>query len=58
LKKNKILKIISEIKYDTGKYLQGLMGPGISEESFKSTKTIYHLKCLAIESSKMFVAFL
>ena len=24
----------------TGKYLQGLMGPAISEGSFKSTKTI------------------
>ena len=40
-------KIIFEITHATGKYLQGLMG---SEGSFKSTKTIYHLTCLAIES--------
>ena len=27
----------------TRKYFQGLMGPAISEGSFKSTKTIHHL---------------
>jgi len=32
----------------TEKYLQGLMGPAISEGSFKLTKTIYHLTCLVI----------
>ena len=36
----------------TGKYLQGFMGPAISEGSFKSTKTIHHLSRLAMESSK------
>ena len=45
------LKIICEIMHATGKYLQGLMGPAISEGSFKSTKTIYHLTTrLAMES--------
>jgi len=43
-------KIISEITHATGKYLQGLMGAAISEGSFKSTKTIHHLTCLAMES--------
>ena len=36
----KILKIICEIMHATGKYSQGLMGPTISAESFKSTKII------------------
>ena len=52
------LKIICEITHVTGKYLQGLMGPAISKGSFKSTKTIYHLTRLAMESSKIFVLFL
>ena len=41
----------------TRKYFQGLMGPAISEGSFKSTKTIYHLTRLAMESLKIFVLF-
>ena len=41
----------------TGKYLQGLMRPVISEGSFKSTKPVYYLTCLAINSSKIFVSF-
>ena len=41
------LKIICEITHATGKYLQGLMGPAISERSFKSTKNIHHLTRLA-----------
>jgi len=48
----------SEIKHATGKNLQGLMGPAISKGSFKSTKIIYHLTPLAMESSKIFVSFL
>ena len=40
------------------KNLQGLMGPAISEGCFKSTKTIYHLTRLAMESSKIFVSVL
>ena len=51
-------KIICEITHATAKYLQGLMGPAISEESFKSTKTIYQLTRLAMENSKIFVSFL
>ena len=42
-------KIICEITHATGKYSQGLMGPAISEGSFKSTKKIY-LSCLDMES--------
>ena len=57
-KKKQNLKIICEITHATGKKLQGLMGPAISEGSFKSTKTIYHLTCLTMESSKIFVLFL
>ena len=34
------------------------MGPAISEGSFKSTKPIYHLTRLAMESLKIFVLFL
>jgi len=56
LKKSK-LKTICEITHATGKYLQGLMGPAISEGSFKSTKTIYDLTRLAMESSKIFILF-
>jgi len=56
-KKQQNLKIICEIKHATRKYLQGLMGPAISKGSFKSTKTIYHLTRLAMESSKTFVSF-
>ena len=41
-----------------GKYLQGLMGPAISERSLKPTQTIDHLTRLAMESSKIFVSFL
>ena len=41
--KKKNLCIICKITHATGKYSQGLMGPAISEESFKSTKTIYYL---------------
>ena len=52
------LKIISEIMHATGKYLQELMGPEISKGGFKSTKTTYHLTCLAMESLKIFVLFL
>jgi len=44
------IKIICEITHATRKYLQGLMGPAISKGSFKSTKTIYYLTCLAMES--------
>jgi len=36
------------------KYSQDLMESAIGEESFKSTKTIYHLTGLAMESSKTF----
>jgi len=57
-KKTRNLKIICEITHATEKYLQGLMGPAISEGSFKSTKTMYHLTRLAMESSKIFVLFL
>ena len=42
----------------TGKYSQGLMVPAISEGSFKSTKTIYHITSLAMESSEMLVLLL
>jgi len=56
-KKKRNLKIICEIMYATGKYLQRLMGPAISKGSFKSTKTIYHLTCLAMESLKIFASF-
>ena len=49
---------LKEIMHATEKYLQGLMGPAISEGSFKSTKTIHHLTRLAMESSKIFVLFL
>ena len=35
------LRIIYEILHATGKYLQGLMGPAISEGNFKSTKTMH-----------------
>ena len=42
----------------TGKYLQGLMGLAISKGSFKSAKTIHHLTCLAMESSKIFASLL
>jgi len=56
--KKRNLKIICEITHATGKYLQGLVGPAISKESFKSTKkTVYHLIRLATESSKIFVSF-
>jgi len=48
------LKIISEITHTTGQYLQGLMGPGISEGSFKLTKSINHITRLAMESLKIF----
>ena len=41
----------------TGKYLQRLMGPAISDGSFKSTKTIYHLTRLAMESLKFLLHF-
>jgi len=44
----------NKITHATG---AGLMGPAISEGSFKSTKTINHLTCLAMESSKIFVSF-
>ena len=37
-KKKRNLKIICEITHSAGKYLQRLMGPAISEGSFKSTK--------------------
>ena len=57
-KKTRNLKIICEITHVTEKYLQGLMEPAISEESFKSTKTMYHLTRLAMESLKIFVLFL
>jgi len=43
LKKKQNLKIISKITHATGKYLQRLMGPGISKESFKSIKTMHYL---------------
>ena len=55
-KKRNILKkkeIICKITHATG----GLMGPAISEGSFKSTKTIYHLSRLAMEGSKILVSF-
>jgi len=52
------LKIICEIMHPSGKHLQGLMGPAISKGSFKSSKTIHHLTCLAMESLKIFVSFL
>jgi len=59
LKKNTPnLEIISETMHATGKYLQGLMGPVISEESFKSTNTMHHLIRLAMESLKIFFSFL
>ena len=45
--------LICEIMHSIGKYLQGLMGPAISKESFKSTKAIYHLTRLAMESLKI-----
>ena len=56
-KKTKFI-IMCEITYATGKYLLGLMGPAMSEGSFKSTKTMYHLTHLAMESSKISVLFL
>jgi len=56
--KNQNIKIICEITHAIGKYLQGLMGPAISKGSFKSTKTIYHLTSLAMESLIIFVLFL
>ena len=52
-----LFKIIFEITHATGKYLQGLMGPAISKGSFKYTKSIYLLTCLATESLKMFILF-
>jgi len=55
LEKKLNLKIICEITHAAGKYL---LGQAISEGSFKSTKTIYHLTRLAMESSKIFVLFL
>jgi len=50
-----IFKMSCEIIRATGKYLEGLMGPAISEGSFKST---HHLIRLAMESSKFFVLLL
>ena len=47
-----------EIMHATGKYLQRLMGPAISKGSLKSTKTVYHLTHLAMETSNIFVLFL
>ena len=41
----------------TGKYSQGLMGQAISEGNSNSTKTIYHLTCLVMESSKSLFCF-
>ena len=58
IEKKRNLKIICEITHSTAKYLQGLMGPAISEESFKSTKTKYHLTRLAMKNSKIFISFL
>ena len=52
-KNRNLIKIICEITHATGKYLQGLMGPAISEGSSKSTKTIHYLTRLAMESSKI-----
>ena len=57
-KKTRNLRIICEIMHATGKYLQGLIRPAISERSFKSTKTIHHLTFLAMENLKIFVSFL
>ena len=56
IEKNKTTKNeICKTTHATGKYLQGLMRPAISEGSFKSTKkTIHHLTRLAMESSKIF----
>jgi len=50
LKKNnkkQNLKIICKTTHATGKYLQGLMGPAISEGSFKSTKKKLYTTLLA-----------
>jgi len=51
------LKIMHAIMRATGKYLQVLMGPAISKETFKSTNTRNHLTHLAMESSKIFPSF-
>ena len=51
IKKKKKKKL--KITHATKKYLQGLMGPAISEGSFKSTQTMHHLTHLAMESSKI-----
>jgi len=44
----------SKFTHDTGKYLQGLMGPAISKGNFKTAKTMYHFTFLAMESLKIF----
>jgi len=56
-KKRNFLIIINELTHAAGNYLQVLMGSVISQRSFKSMKTIYHLTRLAMESSKTFVSF-
>ena len=43
--------------HGTQNYLPGLLGPAIGEGSFNSTKTIYHLTRLAMESSTILVCF-
>jgi len=49
---------ISEILHATGKYLQGLMGPGISKGSFKSTKLYIILLAWLWRVQKSFFSFL
>ena len=55
--KTRIVRTSMHITHATGKYLQGIMGPAISQGSFKSTKAIYHLSRLAVKSFKIFVSF-
>ena len=54
LKNMKSKNYLSNYNYTTWKYSLELMGPAISEGSFKPAKTIYHLTCLAMERLKMF----
>jgi len=47
-----------EIMYAIENYLKGLMGPAISEGSFKPTKIVHHHIYLAIEKSKIIALLL